>query len=111
LIPNYLALNDLVSVIPAIGLGYYSIRMFLLTRLGRLEKGWTFIIFGCFACSLGFFILAIQDLAEAYTIIYKVTDYLGTSLSALGFFFVMLGVRSHYSVWSLKSFSTLGKED
>jgi hypothetical protein len=110
LIGTILALNDLISVFPAIGLGYYAVKMFLLTRLGRLEKGWSFIIIGGFACSLGFSFLTIQDLTTAYSLEYLFTDYLGTSLSAIGFFLVMLGVRSHYSVWSLKSFKNLGKD-
>jgi hypothetical protein len=110
MIPVYLALNDLMSVVPAICLGYYAVKMFILTRMGRLERGWSLIIFGCFACSLGFCVLAIQDLTLAYTLGYMVTDYAGTLLSALGLFLVMLGVRSHYSVWSLKSFSGMQKE-
>ena len=110
MIGTILALNDLISVFPAIGLGYYAVRMFLLTRLGRLEKGWSFIIIGGFACSLGFCSLTIQDLTIAYSWGYMFTDYLGTSLSAMGFFLVMMGVRSHYSVWSLKSFKNLAKD-
>jgi hypothetical protein len=110
LIPTYLALNDLVSIFPAIGLGYYAVKMFLLTRLGRLEKGWTLIVAGCLACSLGFSFLTVQDLTTAYSLGYMFTDYAGTSLSALGFFLVMLGVRSHYSVWSLKSFNGIHKD-
>ena len=110
MIDAFLALNDLVSVFPAIGLGYYAVRMFLLTRFGRLEKGWSFIIVGGFACSMGFCVLTIQDLTTAYSIGYLFTDYLGTSLSAIGFFLVMLGVRSHYSVWSLKNFKGLSKD-
>ncbi len=110
MIPTYLALNDLITVFPAIGLGYYAVRMFLLTRLGRLEKGWTLIIVGGFACSLGFCFLTIQDLTTAYSIGYMFTDYAGTSFCALGLFLVMLGIRSQYSVWSLKSFDGLNKE-
>lgn len=111
MIPTYLALNDLISIFPAIGLGYYAVRMLLLTRLGRLEKGWTLIVIGGFACSLGFCFLTIQDLTIAYSLGYMFTDYAGTLCSALGFFFVMLGVRSHYSVWSLKSFGGLKKKE
>jgi hypothetical protein len=109
MIPTYLALNDLVSMLPAVGLGYYALRMFFLTRLSRLEKGWGLIITGGFACSVGFFVLTLQDLTAAYSLGYMLTDYLGTSFSALGFLLLMLGVRSHYSVWSLKSFPKLGK--
>ena len=107
MIPTYLALNDLLSVFPAIGLGYYAVRMFLLTRLGRLEKGWSFIIVGGFVCSLGFSFLVIQDLTIAYSFPYIFTYYAGTSFGAVGFFLVMLGVRSQYSVWSLKNFASV----
>jgi hypothetical protein len=107
--PDLLAFMDLISVFPAIGLGYYAVRMFFLTRLGRLEKGWSLIVGGGFACSVGFCFLAVQDLMRAYSIGYTVTDYIGTSLSAFGFLLVMLGVRSHYSIWSLKNFGGLGK--
>jgi hypothetical protein len=110
MIPYYLAISDLISIIPALGLGYYAVRMFLLTRLSRLERGWSLIITGGFTCSLGFFIATIQDLTAAYSLGYMLTDYLGTSLYTLGFLLIMLGVRSHYSVWSLKSFSKLQKK-
>ena len=109
MIPTYLALNDIISMIPAVGLGYYAVRMFFLTRLSRLEKGWGLIITGGFACSMGFFVLTLQDLTTAYSLSYMLTDYLGTSLSGIGFLLLMLGVRSHYDVWSLKSFPKFGK--
>jgi hypothetical protein len=109
LIPSYLAIFDFISLAPAVGLGYYAFKMVFLSRRGRLENGWRLITFGAIMFSVGFFSLTIQDLTAAYTVPYFVTDYLGTSFSFVGLTLLMLGLRSHYSVWSLKSFAKVSK--
>ncbi len=109
MIPSYLAILDVVSLAPAVGLGYYAFKMVFMSRRGRLENGWRLITFGAIMFSVGFFSLTIQDLTPAYTVPYFVTDYLGTSFSFAGLTLLMLGLRSHYSVWSLKSFSKVSK--
>jgi hypothetical protein len=110
-LPTYLAISDLVAVLPAIGLGYYALRMFFLTRFGRLERGWKMIIMGALASSFGFLALTVQDLTQAYSFGYILTDYVGTLSSACGFFLVMLGIRSQYSVWSLKNFPGVSEDE
>jgi len=109
-LPIYLSISDLISILPAIGLGYYALRMFFLARFGRLERGWSLILMGAIASSLGFLALTLQDLTQAYTLGYLITDFIGTSLSACGFLLVMLGIRSQYSVWSLKNFPGISKD-
>lgn len=108
-IPFFLAVFDIVSVLPAIGLGYYAFRMVFVSRRGRLENGWRLITFGAFAFSIGFFSLTFQDLTAAYTLPYFITDYIGTSFCFVGLTLLMLGLRSHYAVWSLKSFRSVSK--
>jgi hypothetical protein len=103
-LPIVLALMDLVSVAPAIGLGYYAIRMLFLSRRGRLENGWRLVTFGGIMFLIGFLSLTLQDLTFAYTMPYYVTDVIGTTFSFTGLTLFMLGFRSHYSVWSLKGF-------
>jgi protein-S-isoprenylcysteine O-methyltransferase Ste14 len=103
-IPLYLAFLDIASIAPAIVLGYYAVRMLIMSRMGRLENGWRLITFGAILFTVGFLSLTLQDLTMAYTPLYFVSDYIGTGFSFAGLLLFMLGFRSHYRVWSLKSF-------
>lgn len=107
---TYLALIDLLSLLPAIGVGYYAFRMVFMTRLGRLEKGWKLIAIAGMLLSTGFVFIAMQDLFEEDLRFYVVADNFGAMFVALGLLFLTLGFRSHYSVWSLESFSKTIKE-
>lgn len=49
---------------------------------------------------MGLLILALQNFTQSYSILYLIMDYFGTIPGALGLLLLMLGVRSHYSIWS-----------
>ena len=99
-----------MSIAPAIVLAYYAIRMVLMSRRGRLENGWRLITFGAIMFTIGFLSLTLQDLTLAYTPLYFASDYIGTGFSFAGLFLFMMGFRSHYRVWSLKSFKVRKSE-
>jgi uncharacterized membrane protein HdeD (DUF308 family) len=109
LILSYLAVLDFVTLLPAIVLGYYAIRMVILSRRGRLENGWRLITYGAVLLSIGFLWNMLQDLTPAYSLPYIATDFLGTMFVFSGMTLLVLGFRSHYLVWSLKSFQKSGE--
>src|SRR5579875_676315 len=102
-IPIFLVVLDTISFIAAIGLAYYGARLFLHMRWGKLEQSWKLVTAGAVIFSLGFLSLTIQDLSPAYGYLYIVSDYFGTVLSMIGIVLLLLGLRSHYTVWAQKN--------
>ncbi len=99
-IPAQLVILDMVSIVAALGVGYYAARMFNHMRRGRLEKGWNWMIFGALVTAIGYFFLTIEDFFLAYSFYYSSLDYVGTAICTVGLVFLMFGIRSHYSAWS-----------
>jgi protein-S-isoprenylcysteine O-methyltransferase Ste14 len=75
--------------------------MYYHLRRGRLEKGWSQILLGSALITSGYFFLTVEDLLLAYSSFYEIVDYIGTIICTLGLIVLMLGLRSHYSAWSL----------
>lgn len=100
-IPTQLVILDLVSIAAALVAGYYAARMFYHLRMGRLEKGWGLMLLGAGLIACGYFFLTVEDLFLAYSFFYESVDYIGTGICTIGLIVLMLGLRSHYSAWSL----------
>ena len=100
-LPVQLIVLDLVSIAAALGVGYYAARMFYHLRQGRLEQGWSMMLNGATLIACGYFFLTVEDLLLAYSSFYVGVDYIGTIICTIGLIVFMMGLRSHYSAWSL----------
>lgn len=109
-IPVQLIFLDIVSIVAAIGLGYYAFRMFFHMRWGRLEKGWRLMAGGAVAFATGYVFLTIEDFFLAYSFYYRWADYIGTTACGIGLVMLLLGLRSHYIAWSPKKESPIRNE-
>jgi nicotinamide riboside transporter PnuC len=97
-----LAALDLATVVFTIGLGYYAAKIFFHMRLGRLENGWKMMTSGIISLCFGFVFLTFQHLVPRESNLYFYLDSVGTILSIIGIVLMMLGLRSHYLVWTRK---------
>lgn len=96
-----IALN-LVTVLATICLGYFAAKIFLYMRLGRLENGWKLVTGGAVCLCIAFLFLAFQHLFSVHSNLYFYLDAVGMSFSIGGIFLMVLGLRSHYLVWTRK---------
>ena len=101
-IPVQLVVLDFVSIAAALGVGYYAARMYYHLRQGRLEKGWNMILVGAALIASGYFFLTVEDFFLAQSFFYVSVDYIGTVICTVGLIVLMMGLRSHYSAWSLR---------
>jgi hypothetical protein len=101
-IPSQLVILDIVSIVAALGVGYYAARMFNHMRRGRLEKGWNWMIYGALVTAIGYFFLTLEDFFLAHSFYYSSLDYVGTITCTIGLVFLAYGIRLHYHAWSLK---------
>jgi hypothetical protein len=97
-----LVVLDFVSIAAALGVGYYAARMYYHLRQGRLEKGWNMILVGAALIASGYFFLTVEDFFLAQSFFYVSVDYIGTVICSVGLIVLMMGLRSHYSAWSLR---------
>ena len=100
-IPTQLVILDIVSIVAALGVGYYAARMFNHMRRGRLEKGWNWMIYGALVTAIGYFFLTLEDFFLAHSFYYSSLDYGGTVICTIGLVFLAYGIRSHYHAWAL----------
>ena len=100
-IPIQLVILDFISIAAALGVGYYAAKIFYHLRQGRLEKGWTLMLYGSALIACGYFFLTVEDLFLAYAFFSEIEDYIGTIVCTIGLIVLMFGLRSHYSAWSL----------
>ena len=103
--PTVLILLDVAEVLATVGLAFYAGKIFLHMRLGRMEKGWRYVTEGVAVLCIGFVLLTLQHTLPRESILYFYFDSLSTILSIVGILLMLLGLRSHYSVWSLKTFT------
>jgi hypothetical protein len=101
---------NLASAGALIVLAYYSLRIFLHMKLGRLERGWKLITQGIFFMSSGFLFVAIDHLFPRTSVIYIYVDSVGAILTLIGIVVMLVGLHSHYVVWYKKTVSTSNKE-
>jgi hypothetical protein len=98
------ALN-LATVVATIGLGYYAAKIFFHMKLGRLEKGWKRVTQGIILLCFGFLFLTFQHMIPRDSNLYFSLDSIGTILSVVGIVIMMMGLRSHYLVWTRRKSS------
>lgn len=96
-----IALN-LIMVLATMCLGYFAAKIFFYMRLGRLENGWKLVTGGAVCLCIAFLFLAFQHLFSAHSNLYFYLDGVGMSFSIGGIFLMVLGLRSHYLVWTRK---------
>ncbi len=96
-----IALN-LTTVVATICLGYFAAKIFFYMRLGRLERGWKLITGGAVCLCIAFLFLAFQHLFSVHSNLYFYLDAVGMTFSIGGIFLMVLGLRSHYYVWTRK---------
>ncbi len=96
---------DLATVFATIGLGYYAVKIFFHMRLGRLENGWKMVTQGIISLCFGFLFLTFQHVIPRESNLYFYLDAVGTFLSIIGIVLMMMGLRSHYLVWTRKKSS------
>jgi len=101
-----IALN-LITVGATIFLGYFAAKIFFHMRLGRLERGWKIVTGGAVCLSFAFLSLAIQHFFPRTSNLYFYFDAVGMSLSIAGILLMVVGLRSHYLVWTRKERSKL----
>jgi hypothetical protein len=94
-----IALN-LITLVVTICLGYFAAKIFFYMRLGRLERGWKLVTGGAVCLSFAFLSLAIQHLFGRLSNPYFYLDAVGMTLSIAGILLMVLGLRSHYMVWT-----------
>jgi hypothetical protein len=101
---------DLASAVALVVLAYYSLRIFLHMRLGRLERGWKLITQGIFFMSSGFLFVAIDHMLPRASTLYVYIDSVGAVLTLIGIVVMLVGLHSHYIVWYKKTVSSESKE-
>jgi len=97
-----LIILNLVTLVATIFLGYYAAKIFFYMRLGRLERGWKLVTGGAICLSFAFLALAIQHIFSRQSNLYFYLDGIGMLFSIAGIILMVLGLRSHYMVWTRK---------
>jgi protein-S-isoprenylcysteine O-methyltransferase Ste14 len=95
-----LVILNLIVLVATICLGYYAAKIFFYMRLGRLERGWMLVTGGAIFLSFAFLSLAIQHLFSRNSNYFFYFDAFGMTLSIAGIILMVLGLRSHYQVWT-----------
>jgi hypothetical protein len=95
------ALN-LVMVVATIYLGYFAAKIFIYMRFGRLERGWKMVTGGAVSLCIAFLFLTFQHLFPVRSDLYFYLDAVGMTFSISGIFLMVMGLRSHYFVWTRK---------
>lgn len=95
-----LIILNLVMLVTTICLGYYAAKIFFFMRLGRLERGWKLVTGGAICLSFSFLSLTVQHLFSGVSSPYFDLDAVGMTLSIAGIILMVLGLRSHYFVWT-----------
>jgi hypothetical protein len=101
-----IALN-LITVGATIFLGYFAAKIFFHMRFGRLERGWKMVTGGAICLSFAFLALAIQHFFPRTSNLYFYLDVVGMTLSIAGIVLMVMGLRSHYLVWTRKESSRI----
>jgi hypothetical protein len=104
-----LVILSLVTLVATICLGYYAAKIFLYMRLGRLERGWMLVTGGAICLCFAFLSLAFQHLFPGQSHPFFYLNTLGMTFSIAGMFLMVLGLRSHYLVWTRKTTNRLQK--
>lgn len=93
---------NLATLVATIFLGYYAAKIFFYMRLGRLERGWKLVTGGAVSLSFAFLTLAIQHIFSRVSNLFFYLDAVGMLFSIAGIILMVLGLRSHYQVWTRK---------
>ncbi len=101
-----IALN-LITVGATIFLGYFAAKIFFHMRFGRLERGWKMVTGGAICLSFAFLSLASYHFFPRTSSLYFYLDVFGMTLSIAGIVLMVMGLRSHYLVWTRKESSRL----
>ena len=101
-----LGLLDFTSVLVALGLGYYSVRMLSIMKWGKFESSWKFLATGASSLCIGYAFLTLEDFLTAYSLDYNFADYTGTILATIGIALLLVGMRQTYRVWHLSGIKT-----
>jgi hypothetical protein len=99
-----IALN-LATVCATIFLGYYAAKIFFHMRLGRLERGWKMVTGGAISLSFAFLSLALEHFFPRTSNLYFYFEAVGMSFSIAGIVLMVMGLRSHYLVWTRKEYA------
>ncbi len=108
---SILAALNFITFLALLGVIYYSARILLRMRLGRLEKGWRFVTQGLVLLSAGFIFLTLEHTLPRSSVAYFLLDSAGTTLSLGGIIFMLLGLRSHLTVWIKKPSKSLEQSE
>lgn len=93
---------DILALGAAAGSGYYATKMIFYMKRGRMERPWQYLSAGAILLVVGSVFFSVMDVVPAYGDTYLSSNDLGTGLTSLGFFLLLLGFRSLYGVWTLK---------
>ena len=94
-----LAVLNLVTVLALAGVIYYSAKILLRMRLGRLGRGWKNVTEGLILLCAGFIFLTFEHTLARSSVLYFFLDSIGTLLSLSGIIFMLFGLRSYLLVW------------
>jgi hypothetical protein len=95
-----LIILNLVTLGVTIFLGYFAAKIFLYMRFGRLERGWKLVTGGAICLCFAFLFLAFQHLFSGKSSLFFYLNAVGMTFSIAGIFMMVLGLRSHYLVWT-----------
>jgi len=96
---SILGVLNLITVAALLAMIYYSARILLRMRLGRLEKGWKLVTEGLILLCAGFIFLTYEHTVLRASFPYFLIDLIGTVISLGGIILMVLGLRAHLIVW------------